>query len=115
MIRAYDLRPDGSVANMRVFHDFSPGRSMDGMSIDSQGNLYAAGGLSRVPRGATVTLDTKAGVHVFAPDGRLLRFIPIPEDSVTNCCFGGPDLRTLYVTAGKTLFKVRVDIPGTRR
>ena len=115
LIRAYDLRPDGTLARMRVFHDFTPGRSMDGLSIDSEGNLYAAGGLSRVPKGATVTLDTKAGIHVFAPDGRLLRFIPIPEDSVTNCCFGGPDLRTLYVTAGKTLFKVRVEVPGTRR
>ena len=115
MIRAYDLQPDGSVRNMRVFHDFYPGRSMDGMSIDSEGNVYAAGGLSRVPKGASVTLDTPAGIHVFAPDGRRIRFIPIPEDSVTNCCFGGPDLRTLYVTAGKTLFKVRVEIPGTRR
>lgn len=115
MIRAYDLRPDGSVAKMRVFHDFYPGRSMDGLSVDSEGNVYGAGGLSRVPKGATVTLATRAGIHVFSPAGRLLRFIPIPEDSVTNCCFGGPDLRTLYVTAGKTLFKVRVDVPGTRR
>lgn len=115
MIRAYDLLPDGTLARMRVFHDFSPGRSMDGLSIDSAGNVYGAGGLSRVPKGATVTLDTKAGIHVLAPDGRLLRFIPVPEDSVTNCCFGGPDLRTLYVTAGKTLFKTRVEVPGTRR
>ena len=115
MIRAYDLLPDGSLARMRVFHDFSPGRSMDGLSIDSAGNVYGAGGLSRVPKGATVTLDTKAGIHVFAPDGKPLRFIPVPEDSVTNCCFGGADLRTLYVTAGKTLFKARVEVPGTRR
>ncbi len=115
MIRAYDLLPDGSLARMRVFHDFSPGRSMDGLSIDSAGNVYGAGGLSRVPKGGTVTLDTKAGIHVLAPDGRLLRFIPVPEDSVTNCCFGGPDLKTLYVTAGKTLFKTRVEVPGTRR
>jgi len=107
--------PDGSLARMRVFHDFSPGRSMDGLSIDSAGNVYGAGGLSRVPKGATVTLDTKAGIHVFAPDGKPLRFIPVPEDSVTNCCFGGADLRTLYVTAGKTLFKARVEVPGTRR
>ena len=115
MIRAYDLLPDGSLARMRVFHDFSPGRSMDGLSIDSAGNVYGAGGLSRVPKGATVTLDTKAGIHVFAPDGKPLRFIPVPEDSVTNCSFGGADLRTLYVTAGKTLFKARVEVPGTRR
>jgi gluconolactonase len=42
LIRAYDLQPDGSVRNMRVHYDFKEGRSADGMSIDSQGNLYAS-------------------------------------------------------------------------
>lgn len=114
MIRAYDLRPDGTVANMRVFHNFYPGRSGDGMSIDVKGNLYVAAGLHR-RRGTSETLDTKPGVHVFAPSGALLKFIPIPEELVTNCAFGGADLRTLYVTAGKTLFRVRTDIEGTPR
>ncbi len=114
MIRAYDLSEDGTVSNMRVFHDFYPGRSGDGMTIDSDGNLYVAAGLHRL-RGTSETLDTKCGVHVFSPDGQLEEFIPIPEDTVTNCAFGGPDLKTLYVTAGKTLFKVRTDIAGTRR
>jgi len=114
MLRAYDLRPDGSVANMRVFHDFYPGRSADGLSIDSEGNVYAAAGLHR-RRGTSETLDTKPGIHVFSPAGKLLDFIPIPEDTITNCAFGGPDLKTLYVTAGKTLFRVRVPIAGTRR
>jgi gluconolactonase len=40
MIRAYDLQPDGTVYNMRVHYNFYPGRSADGMSIDSRGNLY---------------------------------------------------------------------------
>jgi gluconolactonase len=114
MIRAYDLQADGSVSNMRVFHNFYPGRSGDGMSIDVQGNLYVAAGLHR-RRGTSETLDTKPGIHVFAPSGKLLAFIPIPEDVVTNCAFGGADLKTLYVTAGKTLFKVRNEIAGTRR
>ncbi len=114
MIRAYDLSTDGTVSNMRVFHDFYPGRSGDGMTVDSEGNLYVAAGLNR-RRGTSETLDTKCGVHVFSPDGRLKEFIPIPEDTVTNCAFGGPDLKTLYVTAGKTLFRVRTDITGTRR
>lgn len=114
MIRAYDLQPDGSLKNMRVFHNFYPGRSADGLCIDSLGNVYAAAGLhSR--RGTSETLDTKPGVHVFSPAGKLLRLIPIPEDTITNCTFGGPDLKTLYVTAGKTLFKTPVDSPGTRR
>lgn len=114
MIRAYDLDEDGNVSNMRVFHDFYPGRSGDGMTIDSEGNLYVAAGLNRL-RDTSETLDTPAGVHVFAPDGALKEFIPIPEDTVTNCAFGGADLRTLYVTAGKTLYEFRTEIRGTRR
>jgi sugar lactone lactonase YvrE/ABC-type molybdate transport system substrate-binding protein len=114
MIRAYDLLPDGTVRNMRVHYNFYPGRSADGMSIDSQGNLYAAAGLHRT-RGTSETLDTKCGVHVISPQGKLVKFITIPEDTITNTAFGGPDMKTLYVTAGKTLFKVRTDIPGLPR
>ena len=114
MIRAYDLGADGTVSNMRVFHDFYPGRSGDGMTIDSEGNLYVAAGLHR-HRGTSETLDTRCGVHVFSPDGELQELIPIPEDTITNCAFGGPDLKTLYVTAGRTLYQVRTDITGTRR
>lgn len=114
MIRAYDLSEEGTVSNMRVFHDFYPGRSGDGMTIDSEGNLYVAAGLHRL-RGTSETLDTECGIHVFSPDGELKELIPIPEDTVTNCAFGGPELKTLYVTAGKTLFQIRTDIEGTRR
>ena len=114
LIRAYDLSPEGTAGNMRIFHDFHPGRSGDGMTIDSAGNLYVAAGLNRT-RGTSETLDTVAGIHVFSPAGELLEHIPVPEDSITNAAFGGPDLRTLYVTAGKTLFSVRTDVEGTRR
>jgi gluconolactonase len=114
MIRAYDLDANGDVSRMRVFHDFSPGRSADGLCVDTEGNLYAAAGLHRL-RGTSETLDTRPGVHVFSPGGKLIDFIPIPEDTITNCAFGGPDMRTLYVTAGKTLFKARVRTPGTDR
>jgi gluconolactonase len=114
MIRAYDLKQDGTVANMRVFHDFYPGRSGDGMCIDSQGSLYVAAGLNRT-RGTSETLATKAGIHVFSPAGKLLDFFPVYEDSVTNCGFGGPELKTLYVTAGKLLLKMETKVAGTRR
>jgi gluconolactonase len=114
MIRAYDLSPEGNVSNMRVHYNFYPGRSADGMTIDSAGNIYAAAGLHR-KRGTSETLDTKCGVHVISPAGKVIKFIPIPEDTITNCAFGGPDLKTLYITAGKTLFRVRTDIAGTRR
>lgn len=114
MLRAYDLRPDGSVANMRVFFNFYPGRSSDGITIDSAGNVICAAGLNAT-RGSSETLDTKPGVHIISPAGRRIGYIPILEDTVTNVAYGGPDLKTLYVTAGKTLFKVRMEVTGTRR
>jgi len=114
MIRAYDLLPDGTVRNMRVHYNFYPGRSADGMSIDIDGNLYASAGLNRL-RGTAETLDTKGGVYVISPAGTLLTFIPIPEDTITNNAFGGPDMKTLYITAGKTLYKVRTAIAGLPR
>jgi gluconolactonase len=114
MIRAYDLLPDGTVRNMRVHYNFYPGRSADGMSIDVQGNLYASAGLHQL-RGTAETLDTKCGVYVISPAGKLLKFIPIPEDTITNNAFGGPDMKTLYITAGKTLYKVRTEIAGLPR
>ncbi len=114
MIRSYDLQPDGTVRNMRMHYNFYPGRSADGMSIDVQGNLYASAGMNQL-RGSSETLDTKAGVYVISPAGKLLKFIPIPEDFITNNTFGGPDMKTLYITAGKTLFRVRTDIAGLPR
>ena len=114
MIRAYDLMPDGTVRNMRVHYNFYPGRSADGMSIDSQGNLYASAGMHRT-RNTSETLDTQCGVYVISPEGKLLKFVPIPEDYITNNAFGGSDMKTLYVTAGKTLYKVRTEIAGLPR
>jgi gluconolactonase len=113
-IRAYDLSSDGALSNMRVHYNFYPGRSADGMAIDTQGNIYAAAGLHR-RRGTHETLDTKCGVYVISPQGKLLRMIPIPEDTITNTAFGGPDNKTLYITAGKTLFQMPNDIPGLNR
>ena len=111
-LRAYDLQPDGSLANPRVFHDFYPGRSGDGMRVDAAGNLYVAAGLHRT-RGTSETLDTRPGIHVFTPQGRLVAFMETPEDTLTNCAFGGPDGRTLYVTCGKLLLSLPTRHPGS--
>jgi gluconolactonase len=113
-IRAFDLSPEGTVSNRRVLYNFYPGRSADGMAIDASGNLYAAAGLHR-RRGTHETLDTKCGVHVISPQGKLLRMIPVPEDTITNTAFGGPDNKTLFITAGKTLFQIPNDIAGLNR
>jgi gluconolactonase len=114
MLRAFDLSPSGAVSNKRVYVDFGRGRSADGIAIDSEGNVYAAAGLN-APRGTSETLDTKPGIHVFNPKGERINYIPIGEDTITNVCFGGDDLKTVYVTAGKTLFRFQVPVAGTRR
>jgi gluconolactonase len=113
-IRSFDLSPEGSASDAKTLYDFYPGRSADGLSIDVNGNIYASAGMHQL-RGTSETLDTKTGVYVISPQGKLLQFIPIPEDLISNNGFGGDDMRTLYVTAGKTLFKFRTDIPGLPR
>ena len=110
-IRVYDLGEDGSVSNGKVLIDFYPGRSGDGMCIDELGNLYVAAGLHQ-PRKTSESLDTKPGIHVISPTGKLLAFRETPEDTVTNCAFGGKDLKTLYVTCGTKLVSIRTSIAG---
>lgn len=110
-IRVYDLNADGNVSGGRVLIDFYPGRSGDGMCIDAAGNLYVAAGLHQT-RNTSETLDTKPGIHVISPEGRLLAYRETPEDTVTNCTFGGSDLKTLYVACGSYLVSLRTTIPG---
>ncbi len=110
-IWAFDLSVDGMLSNQRVVYDFAPGRGGDGMAVDSAGNLYIAAGITR-PRGPHETADVQPGIYIVTSTGKLLDRIAIPEDVLTNVTFGGDDLRTLYITAGKTLFTTRADTPG---
>lgn len=110
-IWAFDLDEAGKPSNQRLVYDFAPGRGGDGMRLDVEGNLYVAAGIFR-PRHGGETTDVPPGIYKISPAGELLGGIPIPEDVLTNLAFGGPDGRTLYVTAGKTLFTTRVDVPG---
>jgi gluconolactonase len=110
-ILAFDLHSDGKVSGPRTLIDFYPGRSGDGMAIDEQGNLYVAAGLHKT-RGTSETLDTRSGIHVVAPEGKLLAFVQTPEDTITNCRFGGADLKTLYVTCGSLLLSFATQIAG---
>jgi gluconolactonase len=111
-IWAFDLAPDGSLSKQRLVYDFGKGRGGDGMRVDMSGNLWVAAGINR-PRGnAGESLDVSAGVYVISPAGKLLGRIPIPEDLITNVAFGGPERKTLYVTAGKTLFQFPVTVSG---
>ena len=105
------MAADGSLSNQRVLINFYPGRSGDGMCIDQRGNLYVAAGLHKT-RKTSETLDTKPGIHVISPGGKLLAFRETPEDTVTNCTFGGKDRKTLYVTCGTKLLAIPTKIAG---
>jgi gluconolactonase len=100
VLLAFPLRDDGTVGDGRELHDFGKGRGIDGMSIDVKGNVYATAGSGKA-----------AGVYVFSPAGKKIDFIPTPE-SPTNCVFGGPNRKTLYVTAGKSLYRIGLKVEG---
>jgi gluconolactonase len=110
-IWAFDLSDDGTPGRRKLVYDFGRGRGGDGMRLDTRGNLWVAAGVS-APRHAGETDDVPPGVYVITPEGRLLGRVPIPEDVVTNLAFGGPGRKTLYVTAGKTVYRVPVGVAG---
>ena len=110
-VLAFDLSDDGSVSNRRTHINFYPGRSGDGMCIDAAGNLYVAAGLHKT-RKTSETLDTRPGIHVVSPQGKLVAYAETPEDTITNCTFGGKDLKTLFVTCGTLLLSIPTEIPG---
>jgi gluconolactonase len=110
-IWAFDLDEAGNPAGQRVVYDFAPGRGGDGMRLDLEGNLYVAAGIG-IARGPHETRDVPPAIYVITPRGELKGCIPIPEDVLTNLAFGGPDGRMLHITAGKSIFTIRVPTPG---
>jgi len=81
-------------------------RGIDGMRLDAAGNIVATAGWPQSGPGPLI--------YVFSPTGRVLatRELP-PTEGPTNCAFGGPDLRTLFVTTvDGHLLAARTEIPG---
>jgi gluconolactonase len=101
----------GGLSAPRLVFDFGRGRGGDGMRLDERGNLWVAAGILHA-RHTGETTDVPAGVYVITPQGELLGRIPIPEDLCTNLTFGGPGRKTLYVTSGKSLFKIPLAVSG---
>ncbi len=110
----FDLKADGTVdvASKKLLHDWKLGRGPDGLKQDVNGRLYVAGGLNKPNPPAEPATDVKGGIYVFSPEGKLLTFLPVPKDEVTNCAFGGTDRKTLYITGGGTLYSIRTTTPG---
>ena len=97
-IRVFDVAADGGLSNGRVWAELTGERDglADGMKIDSEGNLYTAG---------------PGGVQVFAPDATCLGVIYVPQ-GVANFTWGDADLRSLFINAGTSLYRTRVNVPG---
>jgi gluconolactonase len=95
----YTVKPDGTLTDAKLLYDATsdprPG-SPDGMKIDSQGNIYSAG---------------PGGVWIFAPDGKPLGTIVIPE-KVANVAWAGAGRKTLYILASSSIYRVDLKIPG---
>ncbi len=94
VIYVWDVVHDTVIANRKRFASMNPAGYADGMKVDSLGNLFSAGPL---------------GIWVFAPDGTVLDTILVPGQT-SNCNWGDPDRRTLYITAGNSLYRIRLAV-----
>ncbi len=89
---SYDIQPDGTLSNQALFCE----SGSDGMTLDTEGNLYLTGD----------------GVIVFDKAGKQIAHIEVPEKWAANVCFGGADRQTLFITASKGLYSVRTKFKG---
>jgi len=93
VIYVWDVE-DSTINNKREFARITPQGYADGMKVDSGGNLFCTGPL---------------GVWVFSPDGDLLDTIRITGSSPSNCNWGDADRKTLYITAGSNVYRIRLE------
>jgi len=110
----FDLNKDGTVKleSRKLLYDWGTGRGPDGLKQDLRGRLYVAAGLNKPNPPLEPAKDRRGGIYVLGPEGNRLTFLPVPTDEVTNCAFGGDDLKTLYITAGGVLYSIRTTTPG---
>lgn len=100
MLLAYDLAEDGSAKFRKVLVDYAPQDGPDGMVADVDGNLYVA-----------VRDETRPGIYVYSPEGKELGYIK--TEIPTNVGFGrGAESKTLYITAGKSLYRIKLTREG---
>jgi gluconolactonase len=90
---SYTINKDGTLSNKTLFCEMGS----DGMTIDSKGNIYLTGN----------------GVTIFDKHGKQIGNIAVPESWTANVCFGDPDMKSLFITASKGLYRIRMKIKGT--
>lgn len=90
----YQIAVDGKLTNRQLFVE----QGSDGMTIDSQGNVYLTG----------------KGVTVYNPAGQKIKHIPVPEEWTGNVCFGGKDRKTLFITASEGVYVLPMQVKGVQ-
>lgn len=103
-LRSYTIYDNKKIGDYSVLHNFNPHWGIDGMCLDENGNIIATAGSTESGPGPML--------YVFAPSGRVLETRPYPGEQPTNCCFGGEDLKTLYVTGDGCLYRAVTDRIG---
>lgn len=88
----YEINEDGTLSNRKLFCSLGS----DGMTIDNEGNVYLTG----------------RGVTVFDKNGKRIEHIAVDERWTANVCFGGKDRHTLFITASKGLYAIRMRVKG---
>src|SRR3954469_10377410 len=97
---AYDLASDGTAKFRKTLVDYAPQDGPDGLVCAAEGTVYAA-----------VRDETRPGVYAYSPEGKELAYIP--TEIPTNVGFGrGQDASLLYITAGKSLYRIRLNKKG---
>ena len=99
LIRAYDVKPDGSLGKGRLFHQYDgPERGVpDGLKCDIEGNVYCT---------------APGGIYVHEPSGKVLARIKTPGHHATNIAWGDDDWRSLYITMIGSVLRTRLNVPG---
>jgi len=99
-LMAYDLAADGTAKFRKTLVDYAPFDGPDGLIVDKEGNLYVA-----------VRAENRPGICVYSPEGKELAYIK--TEVPTNVSFGrGDDAKLLYITAGASLFRIRLNHEG---
>jgi len=91
----FKINDDGSISDKKLFCSMGS----DGMTIDSQGNIYLTG---------------NGGVTVFAPSGERIEQIRIGRGWTANVCFGGKDRKTLFITSGTSVYTLKMNVKGVK-
>ncbi len=104
----FTLTTDGDIepGTQLLLYDWKATRGPDGIELDVDGRIYVAAGLNRQNPPFEVQKEASAGVYVFSPMGKLLDFAAVPYDECTNIAFGEEDRKTLFITAGGTLWSI---------